>query len=235
MHRFLVSEKKRILYILQVLMLIASVLIILIISLEAFSRDGFVGYDGLYMDAQLPICIVFLAYFGLHMYYSPDPPRFFRRHIIYFLLSIPYSWIITKAGVHLHGIGGYAIHLIPLMRAVLALVIIVNYISSNKLIGIFASYTLILVLSVYFCSVLFYICERHINPAVTSYWVAFWWTWLQASTLGASFYPVSIVGKIIAGVMSIEGMLMFPLFTVYLTQMIKKYVGQPSANTENNS
>lgn len=38
--------------------------------------------------------------------------------------------------------------------------------------------------------------------------------------LGCDIYPVTVIGKILSVVLSIMGMIMFPLFTVYLTDMI---------------
>ncbi|MDE5573073.1 MAG: two pore domain potassium channel family protein, partial [Muribaculaceae bacterium] len=39
--------------------------------------------------------------------------------------------------------------------------------------------------------------------------------------LGCDIYPVTVAGKILSVVLSFMGMIMFPLFTVYLTNVIK--------------
>ena len=44
------------------------------------------------------------------------------------------------------------------------------------------------------------------------------------TTIGAPVNPFTPTGKVLAAVLSGMGMIMFPLFTVYLTQMIRKYL-----------
>ena len=94
---------------------------------------------------------------------------------------------------------------------------------------------MILLLSIYFASLIFFLAERHVNPAVTDYWTALYWSILQATTLGASFYAVTTVGKAVAMVISVMGMLMFPLFTVYLTRIVKKYAAHDTPQSDKKS
>ena len=60
------------------------------------------------------------------------------------------------------------------------------------------------------------------NPHVTDYWEAFLWCSLQTTTLGSAIAPVTVVGKIISVVLSFMGVIMYPLFTVYLSSLILK-------------
>ncbi|MDE5979033.1 MAG: potassium channel family protein, partial [Muribaculaceae bacterium] len=84
------------------------------------------------------------------------------------------------------------------------------------------SYLSIMLLTVYFAGLIFYEREQPVNPGVTSYWDAFWWCSLEATTLGSSLNPVTLAGKLLAVVLSLMGIVMFPLFTVYLSSLILK-------------
>ncbi|MDE5625125.1 MAG: potassium channel family protein [Muribaculaceae bacterium] len=77
-----------------------------------------------------------------------------------------------------------------------------------------------MLLTVYFAGLIFYEREQPVNPGVTSYWDAFWWCSLEATTLGSSLNPVTLAGKLLAVVLSLMGIVMFPLFTVYLSSLI---------------
>ncbi len=77
-----------------------------------------------------------------------------------------------------------------------------------------------MVLITYFASLIFFEREHPVNSMVTNYWDAFWWGCMQVTTLGCSIYPLTVAGKILCVVLSLMGMIMFPLFTVYMTNLI---------------
>lgn len=91
----------------------------------------------------------------------------------------------------------------------------------------------------YFCSLIFYQREAGVNPDVNTYWTALWWTMMNLSTVGCSISPVTIAGKIVAVILPISGMIIFPLFTVYLTDYVtrtfKKGTATQPADTSTSS
>lgn len=87
----------------------------------------------------------------------------------------------------------------------------------------FFSYLSILVLTIYFAALIFYEREQPVNPGVTSFFDALWWCLMQATTMGSTLMPVTVSGKILSFVVSFMGLIMFPLFTVYLTSLIIKH------------
>lgn len=214
----------RILGFLRIAVLAVSIALIVMISLDVFSNGISFPFSGIYMRSQLPVCLLFLADFFAELFFAARKGRFLRRNIFFFLISIPYTWLIQRLGLHPSGTVAYALHFMPTLRATMALAVVISFVSKNPVIGLFASYASILTLAVYFSSLIFYLHEGGVNPGVGSYWSALWWCCLQATTLGASFYAVTTVGKAIAMVLSMMGMLMFPLFTVYVTQIVKKYM-----------
>lgn len=218
---------------LHVAVLAVSIALIVVISIDAFAPEW--PEHSVYTALQLPFCVIFLLDFFFEFYCSAARGRFLRHNFLVFFVSIPYSIILSHIGIAPVGIGGIVIHYLPTLRAVIAMAYVVSFVSRNRLIGLFASYVIILVLATYFSSIIFFLAERHINPSVTGYWQALYWSLLEVTTLGAPFYPFTTTGKAVSMVISAMGMLMFPLFTVYLTQMVQKYAAPNSKQSAQNS
>lgn len=213
------KDKKVILGSLRIIVLVLSVLLIVFISYDSFKNIPFLQNKA-YMTFQLWTCIVFILAFFIEMYLSDNRKHFFWHGLIFLLLSIPYLNIINAFDIRLNSNTLYLVRFIPLARGALALTIVLGYISHNKISSIFVSYLSILVLITYFAGLIFYQREHPLNPMVTSYWDAFWWGCMQVTTLGCDIYPVTAIGKILCVVLSLMGMIMFPLFTVYLSNLI---------------
>lgn len=174
------------------------------------------------MSFQLIVCLVFMADFFIELWLTPRGTRasFWRRRWVFLLLSVPYISIITHFGIDLSPDALYFIRFVPLARGVLALVIVLDYIVANRVTGMFVSYLSILILTIYFAALVFYEREQPVNPGVTSFFDALWWCFMLATTMGCSIVPVTVVGKVLSFVVSFMGLIMFPLFTVYLTSLI---------------
>lgn len=205
------------------MVLVLSVLLIVFISYDTFKDIPFLQ-NRAYMSFQLAVCLVFIADFFLELALTPAGSRrsYLRRRWIYLFLSIPYLNIVDGLDLKLDESALYFIRFIPLARGALALVIVLGYISANRITGIFVSYLSIILLSTYFAALIFYEREMPVNPHVTDYWEAFLWCSLQTTTLGSSIAPVTVVGKIISVILSFMGIMMYPLFTVYLSSLILK-------------
>ena len=106
----------------------------------------------------------------------------------------------------------------------LALSIVIGYVSSNAVASMFMSYLSIMLMLGYFCSLIFYQREAGVNPQVNSYWTALWWSAMNLVTVGCNISPVTVAGKIVAVVLPITGIIIFPLFTVYLTDYVTRKV-----------
>lgn len=213
---------------LRIAVLLVSAGVIVLISLDVFAPGVSVFAGGMYSRVQLWVCMLYLLDFFVELWVSENRRHYLATHFLYFLISIPYTFISESFGIDYGPVASSVLHFMPTARAALALAIVVGYVSSNRIIGLFASYVSILLLVVYFSSLIFFECEKGVNPGVESYWTSLWWCMLQATTLGASFYARTIVGKSVAIVLSCMGILMFPIFTVYLTSMVKKYIKRNS-------
>jgi hypothetical protein len=148
--------------------------------------------------------------------------RYLRTHFIFFFIAIPYQYLIDWFGVKLSDEAVYLIRFIPLIRGGYALALVVNWITSSRMSGIFFSYLMILFSSIYFSSLVFYVLEHRVNPLVTAYHDAIWWACMDATTVGSNIVAVTAVGRLLSVVLAALGMMMFPIFTAYITSKVKK-------------
>lgn len=228
MYKLSTERRKYILRILHSVILVLSLGLIVFMSYEIFNDVDFLK-DRFYMSYQLFVCVVFMLEYFLSIILADNRRRYALRNIGFLLISIPYLNVIEFLGLDPGPRILYYIRFIPLIRGAWAMAIVVSYISTNRIVGIFASYLSIMLLVLYFASILFFAEEQPINPGVPTYWSSLWWCSLEMTTLGAPVNPFTPTGKILAAILSAMGMIMFPLFTVYLTQMIRKYLKKDSA------
>lgn len=215
------KARKRILDIAHAVILVLSVMLIVFISYDTFNNIPFLQNKA-YMTFQLMVCMVFIADFFLELFLTPDGEKkhYLKSRWLYLFLSIPFLNIIDSYHISLSPDALYFIRFIPLARGALALVIVLDYISANKITGIFVSYVSILLLTTYFAALIFYEREQPVNPHIGNYWEAFIWCALQTTTLGSTVAPVTVAGKIISVILSFMGIIMYPLFTVYLSSLL---------------
>ena len=114
----------------------------------------------------------------------------------------------------------YFIRFMPLARGALALSVAIRYITTNRLTGLFYSYIIILLAIIYFASLIMLQYEQPVNPQIPDYRTALWWASMNATTIGSYINPVTAVGKVLAVILAAMGMILFPLFTVYITALI---------------
>lgn len=212
------------------IVLVLSILLIVWISIDTFKKVSFLQSSS-YMTFQFWVCMFFILDFFVELFFAKDKWRLFRHRLAFLLLSIPYLNIINHLDIQLSHDALYFVRFIPLARGALALSIVIGYLSSNAVTSLFMSYIVIMVMITYFCSLIFFQREGEVNPDITSYWTALWWTAMNLTTVGCSISPVTLAGKIIAVLLPICGMIMFPLFTVYLTNYVTGMVKPAKKNS----
>ncbi|MCM1518279.1 MAG: potassium channel family protein [Pseudoflavonifractor sp.] len=213
------KSRDRILLLLRLLVLAASVALIVFISYDTFRNKSFIA-DRQYMTVQLWICVFFMADFFVEWILAHDKWRYFVSHFILLVVSIPYLNLIDYYDIQLSCEAEYFIRFMPLVRAAYALFIITLSLSNNKISSLFACYIVLLVTTMYFFSLVFFIEEHYVNPGVGTFWSALWWAFMDATTTGCNITPMTATGKVLAVILSAEGLTLFPVFTVYLTNAI---------------
>lgn len=207
------------------IVLVLSVWLIVWISVDTFREVEFLRNHA-YMTFQFWVCIFFMLDFFVELGFRTHKWRFFRSRFLFLLLSIPYLNIINILNIDLGHDALYFLRFIPLARGALAMSIVIGYLSSNAISSMFISYISIMVLIVYFCSLIIFQREHPVNPEMNSYWTALWWCGMNLTTVGSAIAPLTPSGKIIAVALPICGMIMFPLFTVYLTSWVSGKTGR---------
>lgn len=201
-----------------VIRLIAGVVLLVAISWEIIGGDH-IHISATYLTIQFIVCIVFLCDFFVRWGAAKRKNCFFWRNLLFLLISIPYLNILAWSGVHMTHDWGILVGLIPLLRAFLAMVIIVRWlVSGNKMRRIFFAYIFTVVVFTYISALVFYDYEVLVNPKLHGFGNALWWAWMNVTTVGAEIFPVTAVGKIFCVMLPSLGMMFFPIFTTYVLQ-----------------
>lgn len=175
-----------------------------------------------FQKAQFWICIVFMADFFIELFLSDNKKRYLSTRFIFFLVAIPYQAILYRYNLHISRELGYLIRYIPLVRGGYAMAIVVGWFTSNKTTGLFFSYIITLISTVYFASLTFFLFEKGVNPQVIQYKDALWWAAMDVTTVGSNIVAVTGVGRVLSVLLAALGMMMFPIFTVYVTNLLTK-------------
>ncbi|WP_302409262.1 potassium channel family protein [Comamonas kerstersii] len=207
--------------VLNLLGVIAALVLIVSISLEAFSGQVFLE-GSIYARVQLWVCVYFLLDIFLLMALAPKKMRFFFRHFLLILLSVPYLSLIDFFALSFSNEAQYLLKFLPIMRGGAALIVLVKMVVSNKLTGLFIAYLVSFFSVVYFFTLVFFVFEGGINPLVSSYYDALWWASMTVTTVGSNIVPVTVLGKVATAVLATVGMTVFPIFTVYITSLVQR-------------
>lgn len=207
-----------------ILIICASLFLILTITIDTFENYAYYR-EPRFQQVQFWICIFFLVDFFAELILSRSRWRYLWTHLLFLLVSIPYQAIISHFGWTFSPKVTYVITFIPLIRGGYALAIVVGWFTSNKAASLLVSYLVALAATVYFASLIFFIFERDTNPLVRTYGDALWWAGMDMTTVGSDIQANTPVGRILSFVLAALGMMVFPIFTVYITSIVRKHGG----------
>lgn len=203
------------------MVLLLSVALVTFIAYDTLNAIPF-AENSSYMTFQLWVCIVFMLDFVIGLVFARRKWRYVARRWLFLLISIPFLNIIDAINLDIPNQWLYLIRFIPLIRGALALSIAISYITANRITGLFYSYLIILVAIIFFASLIMLQYEQPVNPQIPDYQTALWWACMDATTIGSDINPVTGIGKILAILLAAMGMILFPLFTVYFTDLVNK-------------
>lgn len=207
--------------ILHIVVLLLSLFLVISISIDTFKNIPF-ETEQFYLKNRLWICLFFMFVFFLELIFSENKWKYLYTHFIFLLISIPYLDIIDYFNFTLSKEVEYFVRFIPLVRGGYALAFIVGQFTESKATSLFFTYLTMLFANVYFSSLLFFAIEHKVNPQVKEYLDALWWALMNVTTVGSNIYAVTVAGKILTVVIAALGMMMFPIFTVYVTSLMQK-------------
>lgn len=229
------TVRRRLLLLLHLLVLAASVLLVLVISWDTFRNLSFAA-DPFYRKVQYWICLFFLFDIAAEWLISPHKGRYLLKNLMFIVVSIPYASIIHHYGLDVPGQLAYLLRFMPMLRAAYVLWLVGKTFTANRVASMFTAYLTLLVMTLYFGSIMFFIEERVVNPGVHSYWDALWWAVMDMTTCGSSIDELTPTGQVLGVVLAAEGLILFPVFTVYVTNAFtkgktSKISAAPSANS----
>lgn len=208
---------------------VLSLLLVISISIDTFAGTPFYN-DTNYLDLQFWICILLIILFSIEVYNAEHSWQYFGNHFLFLLLIIPYLTLFDWFDVTLSSEMEFLFRFIPLIRGYIAFTIIAYGLLRDLTAGLLITYIVILFSFIYYSSLIFYVLEVNVNPMVHNFWDCLWYSCMTATTAGCSIQAVTTVGKIISVLLSLSGMMLLPVFTVYLTDIIR--TGHITKNSE---
>lgn len=175
-----------------------------------------------YLNLQLGICAIFLLDFAVRIAATEHKWRFLRHNILFLLLSVPYLNITAWIGLLPPREWSLALTTIPILRTLLALYLLVRWIIRDGIRQLFTAYALTLLLFTFISALIFYDFEFGINSGLSDFGDAIWWAFMNMTTVGSTITPITAIGKSLAVLLPLFGMLMLPLFTVYISNIFRK-------------
>ena len=208
---------------------VLSLLLVISISIDTFAGTPFYN-DTNYLDLQFWICILLIILFSIEVYNAEHSWQYFGNHFLFLLLIIPYLTLFDWFDVTLSSEMEFLFRFIPLIRGYIAFTIIAYGLLRDLTAGLLITYIVILFSFIYYSSLIFYVLEANVNPMVHNFWDCLWYSCMTATTAGCSIQAVTTVGKVISVLLSLSGMMLLPVFTVYLTDIIR--TGHITKNSE---
>lgn len=203
--------------VMNILKVIAGLVLMVAISWEIIGGDH-LHFSQTYLTVQLIVCIVFLCDFFIRWAAAVHKTRFFFTNLWFLLISIPYLNILAWTDTHLPHYWAMLIGLMPLVRAFLAMVIVVRWLVDTKIRQLFFAYIFTVLVFTYLSALVFYDYEVLVNDKLHGFGNALWWAWMNVTTVGAEIFAVTAIGKVITVLLPSLGMMFFPIFTTYVLQ-----------------
>ncbi len=215
------SSSKPLARIFDAVAILASVLLLVSLSLDIITRKSYTLSPGV-EELQLVVCMVFIMDFIVQMMTSRSPRDYFDSNFLLLLVSIPFLNIMEWGGAELPKGLYIFLKLLPLVRGMVGVYQLVRIVTPTRVSAIMWSYIVLVVLLTYIAALLFYSYEENVNHSVDSFATALWWAGLNVTTVGAPLFAVTSVGKVLTVLLPGLGMVLFPLFTVYVTHLVQR-------------
>ena len=212
---------KRLARTLDVVAIVASLLLVISLSLDITTRKSYRLSPGV-EELQLIVCMIFVIDFVVQTMNDRNPKRYFWRNIVILAVSVPWLNMLEWGGASLPKGLYILLKLLPVVRGGVGVYGMIRYITPTRVSAIMWSYIALIVLVTYLSSLVFYSYEEVVNRAVDNFGTALWWAGLNVTTVGAPLFAVTPVGKVLTVLLPGLGMVLFPLLTVYVTHLVQR-------------
>lgn len=206
---------------LHIAVLLCAIGLIAYITYDTLKNISFVNSLS-YVKVQFWACLFFEVEIFIEFLLSKHRWRFLLRNVPFIIICLPIIPALHHFGIHVTPQVGYLLRFIPMIRAAYVMAIMWGFMQKNWISGMFGIYIVMLVSTLYFLSLMFFVEEHHVNHQVYSYWQSLWYSVMQMTTCGSNISAVTPTGKVIGVILSAEGLILFPVFTVYFTHAFSK-------------
>lgn len=198
--------------------LIAGIALLVGVSVEVLTGNHHT-YSEWYMWLQLVVCIIFIVDFASALTARDSNNNYFLLNLLSLIVSIPYLNILDWMDVPLDRGVAVTVAALPLLRSFVAMGVVVKWFINGKANRLFGAYLFTVVCFTYLAALMFFDYEVGVNEKLNGFGNALWWAWMNVTTVGAAIFPVTAVGKVLAVLLPALGMMFFPIFTIYVTNM----------------
>lgn len=209
----------------RIISLVSAIALLAGLSFEVLSghRSDFSQW---YLWLQFAVCIIFMSDFLFSLYYYKRRATLSeaRRHrawldVLFLLISLPYlnvlDWLHLTPGREITML----VATLPIIRSYIVMGMVVQWMLDGAVAKIFGAYVLTIVGVTYLAALMFYDYEIDVNAELRNFGNALWWSAMNATTVGSSIIPVTIAGKFLSVLLPVIGMMFFPIFTIYVTDI----------------
>lgn len=194
----------------QLTMLVLSVFVLGLTFVETvFTLPQEIGSMLIWIDNA--ICILFLGDFAYNVITAKDRRAYLKWGWIDLVSSIPHVQIFRWGRL------ARIIRIIRIMRSVRSTRTILRVLFTNRAKGTFATVALISFAMVIFSAIAILNCETAPTSNIQTSTDAIWWAFTTISTVGyGDRFPVTPLGRVIAGALMTVGVGLFGTFTAYV-------------------
>ena len=198
--------------------LIAGIALLVGVSVEVLTGNHHT-YSEWYMWLQFVVCIIFIVDFASALVARDTKHHYYILNLLSLIVSIPYLNILGWLDVPLDRGVAVTVAALPLLRSFVAMGVVVKWFIDGKANRLFGAYLFTVVCFTYLAALMFFDYEVGVNEKLNGFGNALWWAWMNVTTVGAAIFPVTAVGKVLAVLLPALGMMFFPIFTIYVTNM----------------
>lgn len=198
--------------------LIAGIALLVGVSVEVLTGNHHT-YSEWYMWLQFVVCIIFIVDFASALVARDTKHHYYMLNLLSLIVSIPYLNILGWLDVPLDRGVAVTVAALPLLRSFVAMGVVVKWFINGKANRLFGAYLFTVVCFTYLAALMFFDYEVGVNEKLNGFGNALWWAWMNVTTVGAAIFPVTAVGKVLAVLLPALGMMFFPIFTIYVTNM----------------
>ena len=198
--------------------LLAGIALLVGVSIEVLTGNHYT-YSEWYMWLQFIVCIIFIFDFASALAVRDAKSRYYMFNLLLLIISIPYLNILAWLDLPLSRGVAIVVASLPLLRSFVAMGGVVQWFISGKANRLFGAYVFTVVCFTYLAALMFYDYELGVNSKLHGFGNALWWAWMGVTTVGAEIFPVTGIGKVLAVMLPALGMMFFPIFTIYVTNI----------------